>query len=73
MSQTKRRCENVRVLIEEAKLRKKLNNPQLARKLGMSTRTLDRRKDFPADLTLAQFWVLADMVEMPEEDKKKYV
>ena len=53
--------DDVRVLIEEAKIRNGLNEGELARYMGISTTTLTERKKDPGGLTLDKLLILLEL------------
>ena len=53
-----RHLDDIRVLIEEAKIRNNLNEPELSRCLGISTTTLSEQKKEPGRLTVAKLLIL---------------
>ncbi len=67
------RSENIKVLIKEVKIRKHLTNEQLAKKLGMSLSTFVRRQAHPGEFNCYQMWLLAQMVDLSDDDKQKYL
>ena len=60
-NQAQRQKDNVRVLIEEAKIRNNLNEPELARYMGISTTTLSDRKKDPGGMTLDKLMILLEL------------
>ena len=56
-----RQKDDVRVLIEEAKIRNGFNEGELARYMGISTTTLTERKKDPGGLTLDKLLILLEL------------
>ena len=56
-----RQKDDIRVLIEEAKIRNNLNETELARYLGISTTTLTDRKNNPGGMTLDKLMILLEL------------
>ena len=56
-----RQKDDVRVLIEEAKIRNDFNESELSRYLGISTTTLTGKKGDPGKLTLETLWILLEL------------
>lgn len=53
--------DDIRVLIEEAKIRNSFNDSELARYMGISTTTLTERKKDPGGLTLDKILILLEL------------
>ena len=53
--------DDIRVLIEEAKIRNSFNDSELARYMGISTTTLTERKKDPGGLTLDKILILLEI------------
>ena len=56
-----RQKDDVRVLIEEAKIRNDFNESELSRYLGISTTTLTEEKDNPGRITLEKLLILLEL------------
>ena len=56
-----RQKDDVRVLIEEAKIRNGFNEGELARYMGISTTTLTERKKDPGGLILDKLLILLEL------------
>jgi len=67
------RAENIKVLIQEVKIRKKLGNKQLAKLLGVSESTFQRRQAHPGDFSMQQMWLMVQMAGVPTEELRKYL
>ena len=57
----KRQLDNIRVLIEEAKIRNNFNDEQLAAYPGMSDRTLRDKRADPSSLTFGKLLILLEL------------
>ena len=57
----KRQLDNIRVLIEEAKIRNNFSDEQLAACLGISDRTLRDKRADPSSLTFGKLLILLEL------------
>ncbi len=60
-TQDQRQKDDIRVLIEEAKIRNGLNESELSRCMGISTTTLSERKKEPGGITLEKLFILLEL------------
>lgn len=60
-SREERRKDDIKVLIDEAKVRNDFNESELSRYLGISTTTLTGKKGDPGKLTLETLWILLEL------------
>ena len=56
-----RQKDDIRVLIEEAKIRNGLNEGELSRCMGISTTTLSERKKDPGGITIDKLFILLEL------------
>ncbi len=69
----KEKSDNVKILVEIAKVKMDLDYQELAGVLGMSRQSLWNRIKCPAQFKLEEIWELMMMAEIPDSEKWKYI